>query len=159
MVRDAPPMPEDLAAVGDCCAAFNIRKASRVITRLYAEAFEPVGLEPTQFMLLVACAQQKAVTMGALAVRKSMDPSALARNIAVLERRGLLKVAHGADRRMREISISAQGKKTLSRALPRWRAVQAKLAEQFGQDDFQATVDLMKRITHSGEALLDHPNS
>lgn len=90
-------MPEELAVVGSCCAAFNVRKASRVITRLYAEAFAPVGVEPTQFMLLAACARQRTVTVGALAERMAMDPSALARNIAVLERRGLVKVAFGVD--------------------------------------------------------------
>lgn len=45
MTHDISPTPEELAAVGSCCAAFNVRKASRVITRLYAEAFAPVGLE------------------------------------------------------------------------------------------------------------------
>jgi DNA-binding MarR family transcriptional regulator len=159
MKNDALTMPEDLAEVGNCCAAFNIRKASRVITRLYAEAFEPVGLEPTQFMLLVACARQETVTMSTLAVRMAMDPSALARNIAVLERRGLVRVAPGSDRRMRNISLSARGRKTLSRALPRWHAAQAKLAAQFGQHDFQPAVDLMKKITRSGETLLDRTGS
>ncbi|MHC2256459.1 DNA-binding MarR family transcriptional regulator [Bradyrhizobium embrapense] len=151
--------PEELAIVGGCCAAFNVRKASRVITRLYAEAFAPVGVEPTQFMLLAACARQRTLTMGALAVRMAMDPSALARNIAVLERRGLVKVAFGVDRRVRDISISAQGRKILSRVLPRWRAIQAKLAAQFGEDGFQATVDLMKKMTQAGEALLADSNS
>lgn len=155
MKHDVSPSPEELAVVGSCCAAFNVRKASRVITRLYAEAFAPVGVEPTQFMLLAACARRGTVTMGALAVRMSMDPSALARNVAILERRGLVRIVPGADRRVRDISISAKGRKTLSRALPLWRAAQAKLTEQFGEERFQAAVQLMKGITLSGEALLD----
>lgn len=159
MKQVVPPMPEELAMVGSCCAAFNVRKASRVITRLYAEAFVPVGLEPTQFMLLVACARQETVTMGALARRMSMDPSALARNITILERRGLVRIAPGADRRVRDISISAKGRKTLSRALPRWREVQANLAKRFGEDSFRSAVELMKGIARAGEALLDHPLS
>lgn len=146
---------EDVALIGACCAAFNIRKASRVITRLYAEAFAPTGLEPTQFMLLVACARQKTVTMTVLADRMSMDPSALARNIAVLERRGLVKVTPGTDRRVRDIAMSARGKSVLSRALPYWRAAQAKLAGQFGQDGFPAAVELIKNMTRAGETLLD----
>ncbi|ERF82298.1 winged helix-turn-helix transcriptional regulator [Bradyrhizobium viridifuturi] len=159
MTHDISPTPEELAAVGSCCAAFNVRKASRVITRLYAEAFAPVGLEPTQFMLLVACARQATVTMGALAGRMSMDPSALARNVTILERRGLVRIVPGADRRVRDISISAKGRKTLSRALPRWRDVQAKLAGQVGEDSFRSAVELMKGIVRSSEALLDHPIS
>ncbi len=156
MMHDISPTPDELAVVGDCCAAFNVRKASRVITRLYAEAFAPVGIEPTQFMLLAACARQGTVTMGALAVRMSMDPSALARNVTILERRGLVRIAPGADRRARDVSISAKGRKTLSRALPRWREVQAKLAGQVGEDSFRSAVELMKGIVRSGEALLNH---
>lgn len=159
MRHDVSPTSEELADVGNCCAAFNLRKASRVITRLYAEAFAPIGLEPTQFMLLVACARQGTVTMGALAVRMSMDPSALARNVTILERRGLVTIAPGADRRVRDISISAKGRKILSRALPRWREVQEKLAVKFGEDSFRSAVELMKGIARSGEALLDHPIS
>ncbi|UFX45776.1 MarR family winged helix-turn-helix transcriptional regulator [Bradyrhizobium sp. 41S5] len=159
MKQVVSPMPEELAVVGSCCAAFNVRKASRVITRLYAEAFAPVGVEPTQFMLLVSCARQETVTMGALAGRMSMDPSALARNITILERRGLVRIAPGADRRVRDISISAKGRKTLSRALPRWREVQANLAKRFGDDSFRSAVELMKGIARAGEALLDHPRS
>jgi DNA-binding MarR family transcriptional regulator len=150
-------MSDELAEVGNCCAAFNIRKASRTITRLYAEAFRPVGLEPTQFMLLGACSRQQSVTMSDLAIRMSMDPSALARNVAVLRRRGLLKVAQGADRRVRNISISARGRTALSRALPHWRDAQARLVEQFGQDRFRLSIDLIKEITRSGETLLDRP--
>ncbi|MBR1208502.1 MULTISPECIES: MarR family winged helix-turn-helix transcriptional regulator [unclassified Bradyrhizobium] len=159
MKQVVSPMPEELAVVGSCCAAFNVRKASRVITRLYAEALAPVGVEPTQFMLLVACARQGTVTMGALAVRMSMDPSALARNVSILARRGLVRIAPGADRRVRDISISASGRQVLSRALPRWREVQAKLAQRFGEDSFRSAVELMKGIARTGEALLDHPLS
>lgn len=43
MKQVVSPIPEELTVVGSCCAAFNVRKASRVITRLYAEAFAPVG--------------------------------------------------------------------------------------------------------------------
>ena len=150
---------ETLSAIGPACAVFNIRKANRTITRLYAKAFESVRLEPTQFTLLVACSRQSVITTNALAARLLMDPSALARNVAVLERRGLLEVAPGAkDRRLRNISITKAGKSTLARALPHWKSVQAKLADQIGHDRFQLVVDLMKTVTHAGEALLTPPN-
>ncbi len=78
--------------------------------------------------------------MGVLAVKMSMDPSALARQRHHSERRGLVRIAPEADRRAREISISAMGRKALSRALPRWREVQAALAEQIGEDSFRSAV-------------------
>ena len=88
-----------------------------------------------------------------------MDPSTLARNFPILQRRGLVRIAPGAVRRVRDISISAKGRKTLSRALPRWREVQTRLVERFGEDSFRSAVELMKGIARAGEALLDHPLS
>jgi DNA-binding MarR family transcriptional regulator len=155
--RQAPPnwTSGELAAIGAACAAFNIRKASRAITRLYASAFEAVQLEPTQFTLLVACSRQDTVTMGALAARLSMDASALARNVAVLQRRGLLRVrSAGEDRRVRNLSITPKGRQTLARALPHWRAIQDRLAGEIGQQQLQLAVNLMKTMTQAGESLL-----
>jgi len=147
---------EQLAAVGPACAALNVRKASRMLTRLYAKAFEPVDLEPTQFTLLVSCSRQSAITMTALAARLLMDPSGLARNVAVLERRGLLKVFPSEeDGRVRNISITNAGKAKLARALPHWESVQKRLADQMGHDRFLLAVDLVKAMTRTGETLLN----
>jgi DNA-binding MarR family transcriptional regulator len=156
MTQDSP-VPPPPPGIGAVCAAFNTRKASRVLTRLYAEAFAPVGLEATQFALLATCSRQPVVTFGELAVRLSMDPSALARNVAVMQRRRLLKVQPGEDRRVRNVSITAQGRKTLARALPLWRGAQAKLARQFGEEQFVAAVEVIKAMSRAGEALLDQP--
>ncbi len=146
---------EELAAIGAGCAAFNIKKASRAITRLYAAAFAAIDLEPTQFTLLVACSRQDTVAMSALAARMSMNASALARNVAVLERRGLLRIAPGdADRRVRNLSITSSGKRTLARALPHWQSVQDRLADHIGRDELHRAVALMKTMTRAGERLL-----
>jgi DNA-binding MarR family transcriptional regulator len=146
---------EQLATVGPACAALNVRKASRTLTRLYAKAFEPVKLEPTQFALLVTCSRQSVITMTTLATRLLMDPSGLARNVAVLERRGLLKVVPAEeDRRVRNISITKAGKATLARALPHWESAQKQLADQMGHDRLLLAVDLVKAMTRTGETLL-----
>ncbi len=150
---------EELAAIGPACAAFTVRKATRMLTRLYAKAFEPVELEPTQFTLLVACSRQEVVTTTALAARLLMDPSALARNVAVLERRGLLLVSPGdRDGRTRDISITDAGRAALARALPRWEAVQRRLADEVGHDRLLLAVDLVKAMARAGESLLNTSN-
>ena len=38
------------------CAAANVRRASRAVTKLYGQFMAATGLEPTQYSLLVACA-------------------------------------------------------------------------------------------------------
>ncbi len=147
---------EELAAIGPACAVFNVRKANRMLTRLYAKAFEPVELEPTQFTLLVSCSRQDVITTTALAARLLMDPSALARNVAVLDRRGLLKVSPSdIDGRSRNIAITDAGRTALARALPHWESVQRRLADQMGRDRLLLAVDLANAMTRAGETLLN----
>jgi DNA-binding MarR family transcriptional regulator len=154
MKADSKLAPDQLAVVAAECAALNVRKASRTVTRLYAAAFKEIGLEPTQFTLLVACSRAPRITMSDLAERLSMDRSALARNVSILERRRLLEVEPGKDRRQRHISATAAGRKKLSEALPHWHAVQGVLVEAFGRETFMSLIDLLRAMTRRGEALL-----
>ncbi len=154
MRTDPTPDLDQLAVIAAECASLNVRKASRTITRLYAAAFEEIGLEPTQFTLLVASCRTPRVTMSALAMRLSMERSALARNIAVLERRRLLKVEPGEDRRVRHISATAAGRRKLAEALPHWRAVQDILVESFGRETFISLIASLQAMTQTGQKLL-----
>jgi DNA-binding MarR family transcriptional regulator len=154
MQADRKPDLNQLAVVAAECAALNVRKASRTITRLYAAAFEETGLEPTQFTLLVACCRTQRVTMSGLAERLSMDRSALARNVSILERRGLLEVDPGRDRRERHISATAAGRNKLCEALPHWHAVQGALVEMFGRETFTSMISTLQAMTRTGQALL-----
>eukprot|EP01037_Dinobryon_pediforme_P017253 gene17253-17443_t len=128
---------DEIATCSVECAAFNVRKASRLITRLYAEALAAVELEPTQYALLVACFRLETVSVSALANRVGIDRSALARNLLVMERRGLLKVKAGVDRRVRDVLITKAGEELLSKALPLWRGAQTEVARKFGAQRLQ----------------------
>ena len=154
MGNDVQPTPNELSAIAGECAAFNIRRASRTVTRLYAEALEGTELEPTQFSLLVACSRQPGVAISRLAGPMSMDRSALARNVAVLEKRGLLSVDVGQDRRVRKISITAAGRKKLSEALPDWRAAQSKLIAETGHERFIAFMVALRAMNRAAHRLL-----
>ena len=116
--------PSDVKLCAQSCAAANIRRASRAITRLYGQFMAATGLEPTQYSLLVACSLTGGATVSKLAESFALDRSALARNLAVLEKRGLVKVKRGDDRRTRKIALTPFGEATLANALPHWREAQ-----------------------------------
>lgn len=117
---------------------FGIRKASRAITRFYGKHLSAVGLEPTQFTILVACARQASVSVTKLASRLEIERSALARNLAVMEQRSLVTVKTGQDRRIRLASLTTTGRTLLDEAYPHWLAGHQKLAELFGEDRMAA---------------------
>jgi len=92
------------------------------------------GLEPTQYSLLVACSIANGVTVSKLAEIFAMDRSALSRNLAVMEKRGLLMVKPGDDRRTRKVTLTDAGRDALAQALPLWRAAQSKVEASFGAE-------------------------
>ncbi len=129
--------PADISACAQNCAAANVRRASRAVTKLYGQFMSQTGLEPTQSSLLVACSLTGGATVSKLADAFVMDRSALARNLAIMQKRGLVKIRTGEDRRTRKVSLTPCGESTLANALPHWRAAQDAVEKQFGAERLQ----------------------
>jgi DNA-binding MarR family transcriptional regulator len=131
------PDPADVKACAQTCAAANVRRASRAVTKLYGQFMATTGLEPTQYSLLVACSLTGGATVSKLADVFVMDRSALARNLAIMEKRGLVKIRPGEDRRTRKVALTPFGESTLANAMPHWRAAQDMVEERFGAERLQ----------------------
>lgn len=116
------------------CVCFNFRKAARAVTQLYDATLEPSGLRATQFSLLTVLQIRRSVTISRLARAMVMDRTTLTRNLQPLEKRGLVTVVAGRkDRRTREVALTARGRKALAKALPLWRAAQARSVGAMGK--------------------------
>lgn len=141
MARRARNLVEKQCAVAATqCAGNGLRRASRAITQLYAKSLAPSGLQPTQFSLLVACAVAGEAPMTALSDALSMDRTTLTRNLRPLERRGLVRVAEGEDRRVRMVTLTTQGRAALADALPLWNKAQAQVIKAFGEQRLSRTL-------------------
>ncbi len=116
------------------CLCFNLRKSARAVTQFYDEALRPTALRTTQFSLLVGMRIMRSTTLNALAEAMGMDRTTLTRNLRPLQRRGLVRVTPGQDRREREVRLSPAGEHALAKALPLWKKVQEKVATELGQD-------------------------
>jgi DNA-binding MarR family transcriptional regulator len=132
---------------GRYCACLNLRKAARAVTNLYDDALRPTGLRATQFALLSITKLLGSVTVSRLAEAAVLDRTTLTRNLKPLEKRGLVRVTSGADRRVREVVITARGQKLWTRAIPLWAAAQRRIADGLGErrlrqlvTDLEATV-------------------
>ncbi len=128
----------------DTCACHKVRMAARAVTRTYDEMLRPVGLRATQVSLLAATALAGAVSITALAELVGMDRSTLTRNVAPLEKQGLVRVGGEGWRRSRTLDITAKGRARLQQAMPLWRAAQRRLERDLGSarwNDAQQTLD------------------
>ncbi|MFM7423847.1 MAG: MarR family winged helix-turn-helix transcriptional regulator [Elainella sp.] len=145
----------DLQGVADTCTCFNLRKASRLITRFYAEMLKPTGLVNTQFTILaaVALAETGAVasnTMSHLATGLGMDRTTLTRNLKPLERDGLLQIQPGQDQRERVVSLTPAGQERLAQAFPLWQQAQTQVIAALGQQDWE---QLLAEVTKTVSTL------
>ena len=126
--QDAPDTPDTAG-----CVCFSLRKSARAVTQLYDAALEPIGLRATQFSLLAVLRAGGPLTVSKLAEAMVMDRTTLTRNIAPVEKRGLVKTAPGRrDKRTKEVSLTAKGRRRLSRADPLWTAVQTHMRKAMG---------------------------
>ena len=123
---------------GIACVGFNLRKTTRLLTQIYDQALKPAQLRGTQFSLLMAVAGQENTTIGKLAQSLGMDRSTLSRNARILEKKGLVTIEEGEDRRQQSIKLTEKGVYILRRALPLWEEVQERLAGKMGEERIKA---------------------
>ena len=116
------------------CACSKIRRASRVLTRLYDDALAPVGLTAPQFALLRTLQRLGTVSVTELAEATGHERSAMGRNLKLLADAGLVTPAPGRDARCRSVELCAEGAAAIARAEPYWIAAQAKVDAALGPE-------------------------
>jgi DNA-binding MarR family transcriptional regulator len=129
------------------CTCFNLRKSARAITLMYDQALRPSGLRTAQFFLLTEIKVSEPITIKPLARKMLMHRTALARNLKLLEKKGLIKIEPGHDRRERIVRLTMRGQKSLNRAYPFWQHVQRKVAKHFGQKKLNHFLSELSELT------------
>jgi DNA-binding MarR family transcriptional regulator len=114
------------------CACHKVRMAARSVTRAYDDALRALGLRATQYAVLVAVANEGAISITALAEVLGMDRTTLTRNLDPLAKGGLLSVGIEGWRRSRAMEITKKGRTRLREALPLWEQAQAALKGKLG---------------------------
>jgi DNA-binding MarR family transcriptional regulator len=149
-----------LVEAANGCACLNFRKASRAITQFYDAALRPSGLRVTQYTPLVAVALAGSPTITQLAEKLVMDRTTLTRDLKLLERRGLVEIAPGADdRRTRVVRITEAGRQTLAEAVPLWEQAQHAVIEGLSQERWASMLtDLRDAVSlvHEGASPSRH---
>ena len=128
------------------CACENLRASTRRVTRLYDHAFKPIGLKASQLPVLRLLHSVGPVNLSGLSDRLLMNPTTLARILKPLERKGLVSVRLGIDRRNREIELTQAGKETLSRAYPYWKSAQETIIEVLGEDGLRTLLTSLSNL-------------
>src|SRR2546423_5439587 len=108
----------NLASSDVLCMCASVRRAARVLTKLYDASLAPSGIGIAQFDLLATIGTAEGANRTELASALAMDRTTLVRNLKVLERDGLIEPAEGDDRRSRAVRLTEKGRTAFRRAEP-----------------------------------------
>lgn len=113
--RRSAPTPPDL----DDLPGHHIRRLQQIAVALFLQETEPHGVTPVQYAALQTVARQPGIDQRTLARTIGLDTSTIAGVVDRLEARGLLRRnADPEDRRVRRLSVSAEGEALLGALLP-----------------------------------------
>ena len=114
------------------CFGHRSRKAARAVTRAFNQRLKPFGLNISQYVLLGVIARGEHGSVAAMAEEVGVEPSALLRNLKLLEERGLIAITGGRGRRGRRIAITQPGLDLITSGVPIWVKAQSDLAQALG---------------------------
>lgn len=129
------------------CACQNLRRATRVVTRIYDEELRKAGLEVSQFGLLTALTILGEANQKRLSAGFAMDSTTLTRTLAVMRKQGWVEVKIGKDKRERLFRLTPEGRRQIAKGQPNWEAAQRRLRQIVGDQDWRNMKDIVDRVT------------
>jgi len=134
------------------CASANLRRAARLVTRHYDRALKPIGVTAAQLPILSAISVGAGDSIAELSHTLDIEASGLSRDLALLEKKGLVRLTTGDDRRSRALQLTARGQRTIVRAFKAWQKAHAEILDAVGEQNFQIMLKHTKRV---GKAVKD----
>ena len=128
------------------CIDFNLRKATRAITQFYDSKIRDAGITVTQHTLLTIIKILQPITITKLSDTAVMDRTTLARNLKLLEKKSLVEINPGQDRRQRLVSLTKLGEKTRTKSLPLWESAQSELLSNFGTKNWEGVKNELSKL-------------
>ncbi len=113
------------------CACLAIRQAARLVTQFYGVELGG-SLEIPQFGLLSMLEKRPGCPQAGLARSLNLDKTTLSRNLKLMEKNGWIERAKSEDLRERGFHLTAEGKKLLHAARPKWKRAQERFHAAMG---------------------------
>jgi DNA-binding MarR family transcriptional regulator len=131
------------------CACQNLRRLTRITTRIYDQELKKSGLEITQFGLLTALAKTGEINQKRLSAGFAMDSTTLTRTLGPLLKKGWVRVKRGKDRRERLFTLTRAGERQLVDAQPYWEMAEQRLRRGLGDAGWKQMKVTVSRITEA----------
>jgi DNA-binding MarR family transcriptional regulator len=137
---------QDMDDEFDLCFVLNSRMAARAVTRRADRKLRAHGITSAQFTIMGALLRGPGRSVTQVAEAIAMDRSTLSRNLALLERKGLV-VSRPAERGNGRLgALTEAGQALVQAVLPTWREQQAELRSALDNPDFPTVIAALRRL-------------
>ena len=152
-MRTETPEKKHIEALFDLpCACQDLRRATRVVTRIYDQELAKAGIEITQFGLLTALDLTREANQKRLSAGFAMDSTTLTRTLRLMLKQGWIRARRGKDKRERLFSLTRAGRRQLAKAQPFWEAAQRRLRKELGDAGWTSMKQAVSQITEAALA-------
>lgn len=120
---------------------------ARALGRIGRQRARSSDVTPQQAEALQLIAERGATSTSSLAASLGIDPSTASRNLAGLERAGLIVRRKGAeDGRQNDVRLTPRGKRTAEAVTTEWTAAYASLLERLPRAERQRVVEALDAL-------------
>lgn len=149
MTDDVP-----IEAISDFCLGMTSRLASRMTTKVLGLLLEPLGIDPTQFPIMVMLHLHPGIVVSALSKLLDIEASGISRNVQTLERKGLVISSGGRGRSGKRLALSPNGQEVFEQAIRCWQDAQKLLISELGEEEAKEARQTMKRVSAAAQRIL-----
>ena len=127
------------------CVCSRTRMLDRLLTRIYDDALDPVGLRVNQLTTLALIASMNGLRAVDIGHFLEMDKSTVSRGLAFLREKGWVEGTKSPGRTRTTLKLTPEGASMLSRAMPHWRAAGEEAERLLGE----ASVEALRCAAHA----------
>ncbi len=153
--QSAPLGRDECVAMYRLCLSTSLRKTERLVTRHYDAYLADSGITAVQLPILAAIGGAAEPTFRMLAEQLELDRSTLSRNLALLERRGLLAIGPSSGPKPGLLSLTPEGSDTLIRAHKLWTKAHRSLESAVSAATLSQGLRFLKRLRSATREAAD----
>ncbi len=134
-------MKADVSAIDELvggCLAARVRLIGRAITAIYDRAVEPNGLTIAQVNLMATAGKIGPCAPSKLGAVLQLERSTVSRNLDRLLDAGWMQAVTSDAKGIREVGLTAPGRRKIESILPQWREAQKEASAMLGESGVTA---------------------
>ncbi|MDV3250500.1 MarR family transcriptional regulator [Devosia sp. BK] len=120
--------------------------AARTVTRLADRRLRPFGVTAAQFNIMGMLVSRPNRSISEMASELAMERTTLSRNLALLERKGLIATEATAEGKARPFALTETGRAAFDKAVPEWRRSIADLRLALRDPNYETVINGLRTI-------------